>query len=63
MLLAQLPGGDGRVGLFGAANNLRNLVLLLLALANNVDQALPSNEKGRREEARLSGDRYSERVS
>jgi O-antigen/teichoic acid export membrane protein len=54
VFLAQQPGGYGQVGLFSAANNLRNLVLFLPALTNNVGQALLNNQKGRRDQARYT---------
>jgi O-antigen/teichoic acid export membrane protein len=52
VFLAQQPGGYGQVGLFGAANNIRNLVLFLPALTNNVGQALLSNQRGHRNQTR-----------
>lgn len=54
VFLAQQPGGYGQVGLFTAANNLRNLLLFLPALTNNVGQALLNNQKGRRDQARYT---------
>ncbi len=54
VFLAQQPGGYGQVGLFSAANNLRNLLLFLPALTNNVGQALLNNQKGRRDQARYT---------
>lgn len=54
VFLAQQPGGYGQVGLFSAANNLRNLVLFLPALTNNVGQALLNNQKGRRDQVRYT---------
>jgi O-antigen/teichoic acid export membrane protein len=45
-LLVQQPGGYAQMGLFSAANSLKNLVLFLPALTNNVGQALLNNQKG-----------------
>ena len=53
VFLAQ-SGGYGQVGLFSAANNLRNLVLFLPALTNNVGQTLLNNQKGRRDQTRYT---------
>jgi O-antigen/teichoic acid export membrane protein len=44
--LVQQPSGYAQMGLFGAANSLKNLVLFLPALTNNVGQALLNNQKG-----------------
>jgi len=54
VFLAQQPGGYGQVGLFTAANNLKNLVLFLPALTNNVGQALLNSQKGHRDQARYT---------
>lgn len=44
--LVQQPAGYAQLGLFSSANNLKNLVLFLPALTNQVGQALLNNKRG-----------------